>query len=63
LKQGIQKTRAGLVDKVEDVLQGRKEIDAELLENSSTLSSRPTSASARPVRFSKASAREWTASR
>ena len=32
LKQGIQKTRAGLVDKVEDVLQGRKEIDAELLE-------------------------------
>ena len=32
LKQGIQKTRAGLVDKVEDVLQGRKEIDADLLE-------------------------------
>ena len=32
LKQGIQKTRAGLVDKVEDVLQGRKEIDAGLLE-------------------------------
>ncbi|MGO9241952.1 MAG: signal recognition particle-docking protein FtsY [Bryobacteraceae bacterium] len=32
LKQGIQKTRAGLVDKVENVLQGRKEIDAELLE-------------------------------
>lgn len=32
LKQGIQKTRAGLVDKMEDVLHGRKEIDAELLE-------------------------------
>ena len=32
LKLGIQKTRAGLVNKVEDVLQGRKEIDAELLE-------------------------------
>ena len=32
LKQGIQKTRAGLVGKVEDVLLGRKEIDADLLE-------------------------------
>lgn len=32
LKQGIQKTRAGLVDKMEDVLHGRKEIDADLLE-------------------------------
>jgi fused signal recognition particle receptor len=32
LKLGIQKTRAGLVNKVEDVLHGRKEIDAELLE-------------------------------
>lgn len=32
LKQGIQKTRAGLVDRVEDVLHGRKEIDADLLE-------------------------------
>jgi fused signal recognition particle receptor len=32
LKQGIQKTRSGLVTKVEDVLHGRKEIDADLLE-------------------------------
>jgi len=32
LKLGIQKTRAGLVDKVEGVLLGRKEIDADLLE-------------------------------
>lgn len=32
LKAGIQKTRAGLVDRVEDVLSGRKEIDADLLE-------------------------------
>lgn len=32
LKAGIQKTRAGLVERVEDVLSGRKEIDADLLE-------------------------------
>jgi len=32
LKQGIQKTRAGLVSKVEDVLLGKKEIDGDLLE-------------------------------
>lgn len=32
LKQGVQKTRAGLVEKVEDVIHGRKEIDAELLD-------------------------------
>ena len=32
LKVGIQKTRSGLVDRIEDVLSGRKEIDAELLE-------------------------------
>ena len=32
LKQGIQKTRAGLVDRVEDVIHGKKEIDAGLLE-------------------------------
>jgi fused signal recognition particle receptor len=32
LKQGIQKTRAGLVSKLEDALQGRKEIDADLLD-------------------------------
>lgn len=32
LKQGIQKTRAGLVGKVEDVLLGRKEIDPDLLD-------------------------------
>jgi fused signal recognition particle receptor len=32
LKQGIQKTRAGLVEKVEDLVQGKKQIDADLLE-------------------------------
>ncbi len=32
LKQGIQKTRSGFVNKVEDVLLGKKEIDADLLE-------------------------------
>lgn len=32
LKQGIQKTRAGLVERLEDALQGRKEIDADLLD-------------------------------
>ncbi len=32
LKQGIQKTRAGFVGKVEDVLLGKKEIDPELLD-------------------------------
>jgi fused signal recognition particle receptor len=32
LKTGIQKTRAGLVDRIEDVISGKKEIDAELLE-------------------------------
>ena len=32
LKLGIQKTRAGLVDRIEDTLQGRKEIDSDLLE-------------------------------
>jgi fused signal recognition particle receptor len=32
LKAGIQKTRAGLVDRVEDIISGKKEIDAELLE-------------------------------
>ena len=32
LKQGIQKTRAGLVNKVEDVLLGKKQIDANLLD-------------------------------
>lgn len=32
LKAGIQKTRAGLVDRIEDVLSGKKEIDADLLE-------------------------------
>lgn len=32
LKQGIQKTRAGFVNKVEDVLLGKKEIDSDLLE-------------------------------
>jgi fused signal recognition particle receptor len=32
LKAGIQKTRAGLVDKVEDLISGKKQIDADLLE-------------------------------
>jgi fused signal recognition particle receptor len=32
LKSGVQKTRSGLVDRLEDVLSGKKEIDAELLE-------------------------------
>lgn len=32
LKQGVQKTRAGLVGKVEDVILGRKAIDADLLD-------------------------------
>lgn len=32
LKAGIQKTRTGLVERLEDVVSGRKEIDAELLE-------------------------------
>jgi fused signal recognition particle receptor len=32
LKAGIQKTRSGLVDRIEDVLSGKKEIDAELLD-------------------------------
>jgi fused signal recognition particle receptor len=32
LKAGIAKTRSGLVDRIEDVLAGKKEIDADLLE-------------------------------
>ncbi len=32
LKAGIQKTRSGLVDRLEDVLSGSKQIDADLLE-------------------------------
>ena len=32
LKAGVQKTRAGLVDRLEDVISGKKEIDADLLE-------------------------------
>lgn len=32
LKQGIQKTRAGLVGKMEDILLGKKEIDPDLLD-------------------------------
>ncbi len=32
LKSGVQKTRAGLVNALEDALQGRKEIDGELLD-------------------------------
>ncbi len=32
LKSGVQKTRDGLVSRIEDVISGRKEIDADLLE-------------------------------
>jgi fused signal recognition particle receptor len=32
LKAGIEKTRAGFVDRLEDVISGKKEIDADLLE-------------------------------
>jgi len=32
LKSGVQKTRDGLVSRIEDVLSGKKEIDADLLE-------------------------------
>src|SRR2546430_11756606 len=32
LKAGIQKTRAGLMEKLEDAISGRKEIDADVLE-------------------------------
>jgi len=32
LKVGIQRTRSGLVDRIEDVLAGKKEIDADLLD-------------------------------
>src|SRR5438445_3491539 len=32
LKAGIQKTRAGLMEKLEDAVAGRKEIDAEVLD-------------------------------
>ena len=32
LKAGIQKTRAGLMEKIEDAVSGRKEIDAEVLD-------------------------------
>src|SRR5580704_3997863 len=32
LKAGIEKTRAGLADRLEDAIAGRKEIDADVLE-------------------------------
>jgi fused signal recognition particle receptor len=32
LKQGVEKTRAGLVDRLEEAISGRKEIDADLLD-------------------------------
>ena|SRR5579864_27306 len=32
LKSGVEKTRAGLVSRLEDALAGKKEIDAELLD-------------------------------
>jgi len=33
LKAGVEKTRAGLMEKIEDVVSGKKEIDAEVLED------------------------------
>src|SRR5580658_9830689 len=32
LKAGVQKTRAGLMEKLEDAISGRKQIDAEVLD-------------------------------
>ncbi len=32
LKSGVQKTREGLVSRIEDVISGRKQIDADLLD-------------------------------
>src|SRR6185436_3230544 len=32
LQQAVEKTRSGLVDRIEDLVQGRKEIDADLLD-------------------------------
>ena len=32
LQQAVEKTRAGLVDSIEDLVQGKKEIDAALLD-------------------------------
>jgi fused signal recognition particle receptor len=32
VKTGIQKTRAGLMEKLEDAISGRKEIDAQVLD-------------------------------
>ncbi|HVW86764.1 MAG TPA: signal recognition particle receptor subunit alpha, partial [Bryobacteraceae bacterium] len=32
LKSGVQKTRDGLVSRIEDVISGKKQIDADLLE-------------------------------
>src|ERR1700733_13623731 len=32
LKSGVEKTRAGLVSRIEDVISGKKQIDADLLE-------------------------------
>ncbi|MEI9974248.1 MAG: signal recognition particle receptor subunit alpha [Ignavibacteriota bacterium] len=32
MKSGVQKTRAGLVNALEDAIQGKKEIDADLLD-------------------------------
>ena len=36
LKAGIQKTRSGLVDRLEDVLSGKKQIDAVCSKSSNT---------------------------
>ncbi|MBI3696395.1 MAG: signal recognition particle-docking protein FtsY [Acidobacteria bacterium] len=36
LQQAVEKTRAGLVDRIEDLVQGKKEIDAELLDELET---------------------------
>jgi fused signal recognition particle receptor len=32
LKAGVEKTRAGLVDRIEDVISGKKEIDSDVLD-------------------------------
>jgi hypothetical protein len=61
LKSGVQKTRAGLVNALEDALQGKKEIDAGLLDELEARSSRPISACAPPKRSWSASASAWSA--
>src|ERR1700744_1451655 len=56
LKTGIQKTRAGLMEKLEDAISGRKEIDAEVLEEleyaliTADIGTRTTSEILEPIR-------------